>query len=95
LRGIDCAARYGGEEFIALLPGTNAEGALTLGERVRDAIRALAIDHPDSAEGCVTVSVGAACAHDGETDASLLMRADAALYAAKDAGRDRVAVSYG
>ena len=93
LRAVDCAARYGGEEFIALLPGTNAEGALTLGERVRDAVRALAIEHPASADGIVTVSVGAACARDGESDAALLMRADAALYAAKNAGRDRVTVS--
>jgi diguanylate cyclase (GGDEF)-like protein len=93
LRGIDCAARYGGEEFIALLPGTDTEGALALGKRVRDAVRALAIEHVDSEEGIVTVSIGAACAREGEPDASLLMRADAALYAAKHGGRNRVEVS--
>lgn len=92
LRGVDCAARYGGEEFLALLPGTTVEGALVLGERVRQAVRALAIPHVDAAEGLVTVSVGAACARDGESDASLLMRADGALYAAKHAGRDRIMV---
>ena len=90
LRGVDCAARYGGEEFIALLPGTTVEGALVLGERVRQAVRALAI--PQAEGGVVTVSVGAACARDGESDASLLMRADGALYAAKNAGRDRIMV---
>jgi len=93
LRGIDCAARYGGEEFIALLPATNAEGALVLGERVRAAVRELGIVHVDSDEGFVTVSIGAACARNGESDASLLMRADAALYAAKNAGRDRVSMA--
>ena len=93
LRAIDCAARYGGEEFIALLPGTNAEGALILGERVRDSVRALAIVHAEAEEGIVTVSVGAACAVPGESDASLLMRADAALYRAKDGGRNRVALA--
>jgi diguanylate cyclase (GGDEF)-like protein len=93
LRGVDCAARYGGEEFIALLPGTAAEGALVLGERVRAAVRALAIEHADAEEGIVTVSIGAACARDAESDASLLMRADAALYAAKNGGRNRVALA--
>jgi diguanylate cyclase (GGDEF)-like protein len=60
LRAIDCAARFGGEEFVALLPGTDLSGALTLGERVRTALRDAAIPHPDGVDGLLTVSVGAA-----------------------------------
>jgi diguanylate cyclase (GGDEF)-like protein len=90
LRAVDCAARFGGEEFVALLPGTDIEGALILGERVRRAVRAKAITHADGVDGVLTVSIGAACALQDEPGEALLERADAALYAAKHGGRDRV-----
>jgi diguanylate cyclase (GGDEF)-like protein len=93
LRAIDCAARFGGEEFIALLPGTDLPGALTLGERVRVALRDAAIPHPDGVDGLLTVSVGAASAQPGESGDALIARADGALYAAKSDGRDRVAAA--
>jgi len=93
LRAIDCAARFGGEEFVALLPGTDLPGALTLGERVRTALREAAIPHPDGIDGLLTVSVGAACARPGESGSSLIVRADRALYEAKHDGRDRVAAA--
>jgi diguanylate cyclase (GGDEF)-like protein len=91
LRAIDCAARFGGEEFVALLPGTNLAGAAALADRVRAAIRAEAIAHPDGIDDILTVSVGAAEAHDRESIETLLTRADEALYRAKRSGRDRVA----
>jgi diguanylate cyclase (GGDEF)-like protein len=90
LRQIDCAARFGGEEFVALLPATDLNGAIALGERVREAVRAQGVQHPDGIGGVLTVSVGAACAQPGESAEALLARADTALYWAKNQGRDRV-----
>lgn len=90
LRAVDCAARFGGEEFVALLPGTDVAGAVILGERVRTAVRAAKIPHADGVDGILTVSIGAACAQGDESAEWLLGRADAALYAAKHGGRDRV-----
>jgi diguanylate cyclase (GGDEF)-like protein len=86
LRAGDMAYRYGGEELIVVLADATAEQAEAAGERVRAAVAALALPHPQG--GHVTVSVGVAA---GQRDApSLLARADAALYDAKRSGRDRV-----
>lgn len=89
----DRVCRYGGEEFVALLPGTDADGAREVAERMRLAVEGLAIRHDYSSTGpVVTMSLGAATLEPGadiEPDA-LLKRADQALYAAKEAGRNRV-----
>ncbi|MDB5096692.1 MAG: diguanylate cyclase, partial [Cyanobacteria bacterium RYN_339] len=92
LRQSDLAARYGGEEFVALLPETDAEGAVRTAERLREAIRALQINTLDGESiGTVTASFGVACLEDPlESPAKLLQRADQALYRAKNSGRDRV-----
>lgn len=91
----DLVARTGGEEFLVLLPQTDAEGALCSAEKLRLAIEGL---NP-APVGRVTVSIGiatsrdslAAAAGDGRHDATaVLAEADAALYAAKHAGRNRV-----
>jgi two-component system, sensor histidine kinase LadS len=86
----DLAARWGGEEFVALLPNTDAAGALTMAERICDAVRSLSLDHMDGIGGRVTVSVGAAAvAIPTASDAAgLLAAADAALYEAKKSGRN-------
>ncbi|MCG2631719.1 diguanylate cyclase [Bradyrhizobium sp. WYCCWR 13023] len=94
----DLAARYGGEEFAMLLPNTDAAGCARLGERIRNAIHDAGLVHASNPAGpCVTVSVGgAACRPAVERTAgtsSLVEAADRALYAAKDAGRDRLMMS--
>ncbi len=88
----DHAGRYGGEEFMAVLGQTNALGACAVAERVRNAVQALAVGHPASPLGRVTVSVGVAAMSQGEfADIQALVKAaDAALYRAKAQGRNQV-----
>jgi diguanylate cyclase (GGDEF)-like protein len=93
----DLAARYGGEEFVVLAPGGDAAGAAELASRVRARIHDLALVHPAGAREIVTVSIGIATAEpwrDG-TAAATLAAADQALYAAKQAGRDRAVAAPG
>ncbi|WP_421250782.1 diguanylate cyclase [Aeromonas sp. 600584] len=88
LRQQDLLGRTGGEEFLALLPETGLEEASRVAERICSRIgqRALpGLSHP------VTISIGCACLRDDDQDlAALIRRADAALYRAKGAGRNRV-----
>lgn len=85
-------ARIGGEEFIAILPDTDATGAIQVAERIRGAVAAEPVD---TQEGPVklTVSIGVAEYQAGESVRDLLERVDQALYAAKDGGRNRVAAA--
>ena len=91
-RDVDVAARYGGEEMAVLLPGADIAGALAAAERVRKAVEALDTGILD-AEGDpvrVTVSLGVASLGEGPLDGEdLVAQADAALYRAKHAGRNR------
>ncbi|MGE5649536.1 diguanylate cyclase [Noviherbaspirillum sp. UKPF54] len=93
-RSSDLVARFGGEEFVALLPATGAEEAAALAERMRVAVRELQLPHEaSSAAPIVTASFGVCAMRPVDSDkaAVLLDKADAALYRAKQAGRDRVA----
>lgn len=94
-RPADLAARYGGEEFVVLLPETDLVGAQAIAERILEAVRALQIPHEDSPSHHVTVSIGLAVADSvlDLAEATLLKQADAALYAAKRSGRNRIGVA--
>ena len=90
-RGVDCVARYGGEEFLVMLLETTVGTAAIVAERIRARV---AIE--ELAGGRVTISIGVAeCPSHGDTPESLIESADAALYEAKDRGRDRVVAAGG
>ena len=86
------AGRYGGEEFCLLLPNTDSQKALAIGETVRAAVQSLGIPHGTSSHKTVTVSVGLAATlpNDMQRPGDLIEAADAALYAAKHRGRNTV-----
>jgi diguanylate cyclase (GGDEF)-like protein len=85
------AARYGGEEFALILPATDQTGALEVAERLWENLAAAQIPHPKGIDGLVTVSVGVVTADPAELSAEILVStADARLYEAKRAGRNRV-----
>jgi diguanylate cyclase (GGDEF)-like protein len=98
LRTYDVAGRFGGEEFVVLLPGTGPSRARNVAERLRNSVAGLQVavptgDHrgPGVPAGQVTVSIGIAALPAQARDlTALLARADMALYAAKQAGRDLV-----
>jgi diguanylate cyclase (GGDEF)-like protein len=96
LRGSDVVARYGGEEFVLLLPATPLPAALEIAERIRRVIAAQSMPVQVAEPLRITVSIGAALLQpEGEGDAAVLaaalvQRADQALYAAKQGGRNRV-----
>jgi len=93
-RAGDLAARYGGEEFVAVLPGTDKDGAVILAENLRNRILQLAIPHEASKVlPQVTVSIGVACITPDRSAKfeTLVSAADFALYRAKHEGRNRVA----
>jgi len=87
----DLVARFGGEEFVALLAGSRAAGAAAWAERVRVQVAV----GPAPVPSGVTISAGVAAWLPGDGVVDGIGRADAALYAAKAAGRDRVVVSAG
>ena len=95
LRDYDLAGRFGGEEFSLLLPQTRAVDAFRIAERVRSNIAGLSIIAPGATGGervQVTVSIGVAALDSGSKRelSELVAAADAALYRAKDGGRDQV-----
>lgn len=91
LRGIDILGRFGGEEFAILLPETKIEQALEVAERLRLAVAGATVPLEQGGSIHITVSIGVASlvATDARVE-DMLKRADAALYAAKNTGRNRV-----
>ncbi len=93
VRNGDLVARYGGEEFVVLLPGGNKEKLQEIGERCRRAFDETPFPFPKG-EGMVTISIGGACWPEDATSARRLLEvADAALYRAKELGRNRIHVT--
>ena len=92
MRASDIVVRYGGEEFVILARATSPEVAARLGERVLNAVRAMKVSCPGNCTLSLTASVGVASRQPGDTRETLFNRADAALYEAKRAGRDRVII---
>lgn len=95
LRTSDVLARYGGEEFVLLLPGTMTQQALEVAQRLRANVAGLCVNGVDNVRLPLTVSIGVACLEadmpaTDEVGQWLVQQADAALYRAKAAGRDRV-----
>ena len=89
VRDVDVAARWGGEEFLLILPGTDADGAMRLAERIREHLEGQTLMTPDGAVR-VTASFGVAEAQEESGPIQLVAAADAALYEAKRSGKNRV-----
>jgi diguanylate cyclase (GGDEF)-like protein len=90
-RAVDCVARYGGEEFLVVLLETTVATAAVVAERIRARVAGEAFTG-----GRMTMSIGVAeCPTHGDTPEELIASADAALYEAKGAGRDRVVAAGG
>ena len=92
IKGQDITARYGGEEFAVVLPNTALRQALTVADHIRRAVMSKELKKKSTGEilGRVTISVGVSMLKPGDDMDSLIERADACLYAAKRAGRNRV-----
>lgn len=89
LRTMDVLCRLGGEEFIVLAPGVRAEQAVVLAEALWQILR----EEPIEGAGAITASFGVTDWRAGESAASMLTRVDAAVYQAKQEGRDRVVIA--
>ncbi len=95
LKGRDLAARYGGEEFAIILPDTTLENAFIVADQIREDIATKELIKRSSGEnlGRLTVSIGIATAIPRDMPASLIAKADKALYEAKETGRNRCVVA--
>ena len=97
LRGSDVVARYGGEEFVVLLPATPLQSGLDTAERIRRVVAAQSVPVAGQADAHVTISIGVSMLYlppqdtaPAELAAAMIARADAAVYAAKQGGRNQV-----
>ena len=91
LRAEDTVARIGGEELMAVMPDARPEVAMRVAERLRQAIADMTVIDASVPQGIrVTVSIGVAMARAADAPEALMARADAALYRAKQSGRDKV-----
>jgi diguanylate cyclase len=92
VKGQDIAARYGGEEFAVILPRTGLEQAMKVAEHIREAVMSKELVKRSTGErlGRITISIGCAMWSPDDTASTLIERADAALYRAKNLGRNRV-----
>ena len=89
MRTMDTAYRYGGEEFTVLLPETTCDDALTVAERIKEAVSGETLDYINDSK--VTVSIGVTEYADTDSVSNLVKRADHAMYIAKQKGRNCIA----
>ncbi|MFP3325168.1 GGDEF domain-containing protein, partial [Planococcus sp. SIMBA_160] len=90
IRAWDLACRYGGEELTVIVPESSIEEAYGCAEKLRQGIKQLRLEHNQQLLPTITVSLGIGMfPHDGSTIETLIQIADAALYEAKQQGRDR------
>jgi len=94
IRDSDIACRYGGEELMLILPEASLHDTGQRAEQLREGIKQLRVQHRRQQLGAVTASLGVACFPEhGFTGSAVIRNADAALYRAKKAGRDRVVIA--
>jgi diguanylate cyclase (GGDEF)-like protein len=94
IRGADVACRYGGEEFILFLPESSIENTYKRMDRIREDLQRLEVHSHGERLASITFSFGIAAYPDQGTDAeTLINKADAALYRAKQDGRNRIVVA--
>ena len=92
-RGSDVACRYGGEEFVLFLPESSAENTFKRADQIREEVKNLKVHHGGELLASITLSMGISTYPDQGSNAEDLLRvADAALYRAKQEGRDRVTI---
>ncbi len=93
VRSADFVGRYGGEEFLVILPRTNIDGAVTIAERLRSTVEDTPLHARDDTTLHLTISLGVAQWSEEDSEDPLLARVDAALYHAKEGGRNRIEVA--
>jgi diguanylate cyclase len=95
VKGRDVVARYGGEEFAVLLPETPVEGARNVAQQLCEQVERTRIKRLSTSEtiGAITVSAGVTAYKAGEGISEFIQRADTALYASKEGGRNRVTIA--
>ncbi len=95
VKGQDMVARYGGEEFVIILPGTNADASKFVADNIRRAVEQKEVINRSNGEnlGQITISIGAAQFFPDEDIDNLINRADRALYASKNKGRNQVTLA--
>jgi diguanylate cyclase (GGDEF)-like protein len=94
-RSGDLVARYGGEEFVFFAPATDADGALSMANKVCEELHTASLPHAFSVYGCVTASIGVAVMvpREGQEPSMLIQAADESLYLAKKQGRNRAVLA--
>ena len=93
MRESDIVCRFGGEEFLVVCPGADLDVAKTLGDRIRKRVEDNVIDCPEF-KGHITISIGIAVRSGQDSPKDLIKEADEALYAAKEAGRNKICIAY-
>jgi len=92
IRATDMLFRYGGEEFVILLNNLDCDQSWIIADRILDSVRKLDVQI-DEQSLQLSVSIGMACLEKGDNAKSLFKRADAAMYTAKNEGRDQIKVA--